>query len=122
MINIKDFYDVFYDLGLEFYTGVPDVSLKDFDLCIYASQSSRYFSGSQSKDDAFYKKNNIQNAIAPNAESAMAIAVGYYLATNKCPVVYMPNTCIGGAVNIINSTGRSKTLKFRALLPRKMVQ
>ena len=70
-LNPKDFYDLLSRNGVNFYTGVPDSLLKDF--CAYITDNSD-------------SKNHI---IASNEGSAIATAVGYHLATNKVPMVYL---------------------------------
>jgi phosphonopyruvate decarboxylase len=70
--------------GIDFYTGVPDSLLKQFLLCI---------------DD-----NKEKHIIAANEGNAIGIAAGYYLATNKIPLVYMQNSGLGNAINPLLST------------------
>ena len=70
-------------IGAEFYTGVPDSQLKALcDLLIDA-----------------YGTDPKRHVIAANEGNAVAMAVGYHLATGKIPVVYMQNS---GEGNIIN--------------------
>lgn len=96
MINAKEFYDVFYDLGIEFYTGIPDKKLVNFINGINASQSSYYAS---KNDKNTYKKSNVQHVPAAREDNAISIATGYHLATNGCPVVYMPNSGLWTSLN-----------------------
>lgn len=66
---------------INFFTGIPDSLLKDFNTCI----SSRC--------------NSENHVIASNEGSAIALASGYYLSTGKIPMVYMQNSGIGNALN-----------------------
>ena len=84
MIHSEYFYKALKSYGTDFFTGVPDSLLKSF--CAYI------------KDNA--GKNNI---ITANEGNAVGLAAGYYLATEKIPLVYMQNSGIGNAVNPIVS-------------------
>lgn len=68
------------DVGLTFFTGVPDSLLNDFCLALESSCG---------KD----------NIIAANEGNAIGIAAGHYIATGNIPVVYMQNSGIGNAMN-----------------------
>ena len=81
MVNQKYLFDSLKDMGLDFFTGVPDSLLNDF--CLYLCH---YFS-------------NEQHVMAANEGNAVAIAAGHYLATGHIPVVYMQNSGIGNATN-----------------------
>ncbi|MGL5152297.1 MAG: phosphonopyruvate decarboxylase [Clostridium sp.] len=85
MINPKIFLEELIKNEIEFYCGVPDSLLKDF--CAYV------------KDEVSKDK----NVIAANEGNAIGIATGYYLSTNKIPLVYMQNSGIGNTVNPILS-------------------
>ncbi len=78
MINIEYFYKLLTNYGTDFFTGVPDSLLKSF--CAYIADKDK-------------------NIIAANEGNAVAIASGYYLATEKIPLVYMQNSGIGNAIN-----------------------
>ena len=80
-IKPNDFFDQLASHGVEFFTGVPDSLLKEFCLCV---------------DDRVSDNKHI---IAANEGNAVAIASGYYLATNKLPLVYMQNSGLGNAIN-----------------------
>lgn len=85
MINVNKFYNILEKNSINFFTGVPDSTLKSF--CAYLEENS-----SQRK-----------NIIAANEGNALAIAVGYYLATKKIGLVYMQNSGLGNAVNPLTS-------------------
>ena len=71
MINCKFFYEKLNEIGIDFYTGVPDSLLKD--ICAYISDYSE----------------NERNIIAANEGGAIGLAIGYFMATSKIPLVYM---------------------------------
>lgn len=85
MIPCKDFYNLLIQYDIDFFTGVPDSTLKDF--CSYV----------------FDHTTEEQNIIAANEGNAIALAAGYYLATNKIGLVYMQNSGLGNAINPLTS-------------------
>lgn len=81
MIEQKKLFSALDNMGLDFFTGVPDSLLNDF--CLYLV-------------------NNLpdnQHVMAANEGNAIGIAAGYHMATGKVPVVYMQNSGIGNATN-----------------------
>ena len=80
-LDPADLYGLLKEKGMDFYTGVPDSLLKDF--CAYITDTAP-------KD---------KHVIAANEGAAIGLATGYYLATNKFPVVYMQNSGFGNAIN-----------------------
>lgn len=80
MIDIQNLIGNLNDIGLTFFTGVPDSLLNDFCLGLEATCG----------------KNNVMTA---NEGNAIGVAVGYHLSTDKIPVVYMQNSGIGNAMN-----------------------
>lgn len=81
MVNQEKLFNSLREMGISFFTGVPDSLLNDF--CLYLV-------------------NNIpdgQHVMAANEGNAVAIAAGHYLATGNIPVVYMQNSGIGNATN-----------------------
>jgi len=85
MINPKEFYEELRSQGIDFFTGVPDSSLKY--LCAYVTDNTD-------------KKNHI---IAANEGNAIALAAGKYLATKKIPIIYMQNSGQGNSINPLAS-------------------
>ncbi len=81
MISPKKFINELNKNNINFFVGVPDSLLKE--ICKYIS----------------YKYTDKKNVICANEGSAIAIATGYNLSTNKIPVVYMQNSGLGNAVN-----------------------
>ena len=96
IVNTKFFYDLLNKNGINFFAGVPDSLLKDF--CAYVADNS---------------KNHI---IAHNEGGAIALAVGYYLATGKIGLVYMQNSGQGNAINPLTSLADSEVYNIPMLL------
>lgn len=81
MIDPKVFFDTLKNRGIDFFTGVPDSLLKNFCSCLLSNVSKK------------------QNIIAANEGNAVGIGVGYHLATNKIPLVYLQNSGLGNIIN-----------------------
>ena len=81
MLNCKKFFELLVDGGIEFFTGVPDSLLKDFNAYIMDNV------------------NNNKHIIAANEGASIALSAGHYLATRKIGLVYMQNSGLGNAVN-----------------------
>ena len=78
-MNVKDFYDLLKENGVDCFCGVPDSLLKSF--CAYVTDNAR------------------NHTITANEGNAIALAAGHYLATSNPAVVYMQNSGIGNCVN-----------------------
>lgn len=81
MINTSSFYNSLVELGLEYFTGVPDSLLKD--ICGYITDNT----------------SAANNVITANEGGAVGLAMGYHLATGKVPIVYLQNSGLGNIVN-----------------------
>lgn len=81
MILPASFYNALSQKGVERFVGVPDSLLKAF--CAYVS------------DNAPAEL----HTIAANEGGAIALAMGYHLATDKIPLVYMQNSGLGNTIN-----------------------
>jgi phosphonopyruvate decarboxylase len=81
MIDVSRIYRLLSDNGIDFFTGVPDSLLKDF--CAYVTDNT--------PPD--------KHIIAANEGTAVGLAVGSYLATEKPALVYMQNSGMGNAIN-----------------------
>ncbi len=97
MVDVKKVYDTFIAKGVDFFTGVPDSLLQS--ICAYIT-------------DYTPKEKNI---IAANEGAAVGIAAGYYLASNKIPLVYMQNSGLGNAVNPLLSLVDERVYKMPML-------
>lgn len=85
MIAPNLFLDALGEANITFVTGVPDSLLKDICACI---------------TDNFAQD---QHVIATNEGSAIGLAIGHYLATQKPALVYMQNSGLGNTVNPLTS-------------------
>ena len=81
MVNQEVLFSSLQEMGIRFFTGVPDSLLNDF--CLYLC--------------SHYGKE--QHVMAANEGNAVGIAAGNYMATGNIPVVYMQNSGIGNATN-----------------------
>lgn len=81
MVDQKQLFDALQEVGINFFTGVPDSLLNNF--CLYMVQNIP----------------DGQHVMAANEGNAIAIAAGHYMATGNIPVVYMQNSGIGNATN-----------------------
>jgi phosphonopyruvate decarboxylase len=85
MIDPEKLYNFLKGKGIDFYTGVPDSVLKDFLQFVY-DHSSRE-----------------QHIITANEGLAIGLAAGYYLRSQKIPVVYLQNSGLGNIINPLTS-------------------
>ena len=83
---------------INFFSGVPDSLLKN--ICAYISDHAN-------------TKNHI---IAANEGNALAIGIGYYLATGKLPLIYMQNSGLGNIVNPLLSLSDPEVYSIPILL------
>jgi phosphonopyruvate decarboxylase len=98
MLTCKTFYQSLTDVGVHFYTGVPDSLLKEICACI----------------TELAKKDH--HIIAANEGAAIALATGSYLATGHLGMVYMQNSGLGNAVNPLLSLTDKKVYSIPMLL------
>ncbi len=92
------FYNLLKKNNIDFFTGVPDSLLKSFISCLTMHEDA---------------SNHI---ISANEGSAIGIAIGYNLATQKIPLVYMQNSGLGNAINPILSLADKKVYSIPMLL------
>lgn len=97
MIHVEKLLSVFKKNHINFFSGVPDSVLKNLSIKI---------------DKYSYKKHKI----AVNEGSAVAMAIGYYLATKKLACVYMQNSGLGNAINPLASIAHHKVYSIPLLL------
>jgi len=84
-INCALLFNSLRNNKVNFFTGVPDSLLKDF--CAYIADNA----------------DSREHIIAANEGGAVALAVGYHLATGKVPLVYLQNSGLGNMMNPILS-------------------
>ncbi len=82
MISCQNLFKIFKKNELDFFSGVPDSTFKDW---------MRFLDDENGR--------GLRNVIAVNECEASAIASGYHLATGKVGVVYMQNSGLGKVVN-----------------------
>ncbi|MDC1325991.1 phosphonopyruvate decarboxylase [Gammaproteobacteria bacterium] len=97
-IKPADAFERFKQEGVDFFAGVPDSLLKNF--CSFADKNL----------------DNDQHVITANEGSAIAISIGYHLATGKTPMVYMQNSGLGNAVNPLLSLADEKVYSIPMIL------
>jgi len=98
MIDASQFLELLIQKEMTYFTGVPDSLLKEF-------------------GNALDQNNNVKShVISPNEGTAVAVAIGYNLATNKIPVVYMQNSGLGNALNPLISLAHQLVYKIPMLL------
>lgn len=98
MISPHDFYNLLKKNEITFFTGIPDSLLKDF--CAYVA-------------DNVSSENHITPA---NEGSAIALASGYHLATEKIGLVYMQNSGQGNSTNPLTSLADPEVYSIPILL------
>ena len=81
MISTEYFFKNLLKARVEFFAGVPDSLLKN--ICSYITDNTS-------------PKNHI---IAANEGNALALGIGYHLASGKLPLIYMQNSGLGNIVN-----------------------
>jgi len=98
MLSCKKFYELLVDRGIDFFTGVPDSLLKDFNAYIMDNV------------------NNNNHIIAANEGASIALTAGHYLATKKIGLAYMQNSGLGNAINPLTSLSDSDVYGIPTLL------
>jgi phosphonopyruvate decarboxylase len=98
MIHPKDFFNKIGEKGINFYAGVPDSLLANF--CNYVNENS----------------NQENHIITANEGNAVALALGYHLATGKIAAVYMQNSGLGNAINPLVSLADPEVYKVPMML------
>lgn len=98
MISPQYFVESLKSIQIDFFTGVPDSLLKN--ICAYITDHLSFD----------------HNIIAANEGAAVGLATGYYLATNKIPLVYMQNSGLGNIVNPLMSLTDKEVYNIPILL------
>ena len=98
MIDPRKFVECLQSNSVEFYTGVPDSLLKEFCACLeQVPQAGRH-------------------VISANEGGAVALALGYHLATGKVPLVYLQNSGLGNIINPLLSLADAEVYSIPLLL------
>lgn len=95
MIDPLLFIEVLKRNDITFFSGVPDSILRGF--C-----------------DALASTN--ESVVAVNEGSAVALSVGYHLATGCIPLVYMQNSGLGNAINPLSSLAHKNVYSIPMIL------
>ena len=98
MIDPQEFIECLRSKGVEFFTGVPDSLLKEFCACLEHLPCAG------------------QHIISANEGGAVALALGYHLATRKIPLVYLQNSGLGNIVNPLLSLADAEVYSIPLLL------
>lgn len=98
MLSPKLFFEILLEQEIDFFAGVPDSILKSF--CAYVA-------------DHASKGNHI---ICANEGTAVGLAIGYHLATNKVALIYMQNSGLGNAVNPLLSLADREVYSIPVLM------
>ena len=90
MITPESFYRSLINSGIGFFSGVPDSLLKNF--CAYLQDHC----------------SDEEHVIAANEGNAVAMGIGYHLASNKVPLIYLQNSGLGNVINPLLSLADPK--------------
>jgi phosphonopyruvate decarboxylase len=85
MIAADKFNNCLLRADLDYFTGVPDSTLKEWLKLVFNNSA------------------NLTNRIAANEGAAISNATGYYLSTGKVGVVYLQNSGLGNCINPLTS-------------------
>lgn len=97
MIKVTDLVNTLKKNSVNFFTGVPDSILKELSIYLNPSKKSKH-------------------VIAVNEGSAVSIAIGYYLAKEKLPCVYMQNSGLSNAINPLISIADARVYSIPLVL------
>lgn len=89
MISVNEFHRELSALNIDYFTGVPDSTFKEWISYLDDNTSS------------------LINRIAANEGNAIAHCVGYHLTTGKVGIVYMQNSGFGNCINPLTSLADS---------------
>ena len=98
MIDPREFVELLQSNAVEFFTGVPDSLLKDLCGCLEHLPRAD------------------QHIVAANEGGAVALALGYHLATRKIPLVYLQNSGLGNIINPLLSLADEEVYSIPMLL------
>ena len=98
MINPSKFLTALRDMGVDFFSGVPDSLLKDFCACVS------------------HELTETSHVITANEGAAIGLSIGHYLGTGQIPLVYMQNSGLGNIVNPLLSLASSEVYSTPMLL------
>jgi len=85
MLNPELFFEVLTKNDIRFFSGVPDSLLKN--ICSFIMDHTELD----------------EHIIAANEGNALALGIGYHLATDKIPLIYLQNSGLGNIINPLMS-------------------
>jgi len=94
----QDFFTQLQNQGISFFAGVPDSLLKD--ICAYITDHAPLH----------------QHVICANEGGAVALGIGYHLATKKIPLIYLQNSGLGNMINPLLSLADEEVYSIPLLL------
>ena len=95
MINAEDIIKLLKSKDINFFSGVPDSVLKNLSNIL---------------------PDNKKHIISVNEGSAISLAVGYHLSTNKIACVYLQNSGLGNAINPLISIAHKQVYSVPLVL------
>ena len=98
-MDVGIFLDAIENIGITFFTGVPDSQLSSF--CDEIIRRYGVF--------------NARHIVAHNEGGAVALAAGHYMATGRVPCIYMQNSGLGNALNPVVSLAHAKVYSIPLL-------
>ncbi len=98
MIDPREFVECLQSNSVEFFAGVPDSLLKELCACLeQVPEAGRHI-------------------ISANEGGAVALALGYHLATRKIPLIYLQNSGLGNIINPLLSLADADVYSVPLLL------
>lgn len=98
MIDPQKFVECLQSSSVEFFTGVPDSLLKELCACLEQMPKAG------------------RHIISANEGGAVALALGYHLASGKIPLVYLQNSGLGNIINPLLSLADAEVYSVPLLL------
>src|SRR5690606_11694611 len=95
-IDSLEFYSYLQEVGIDFFSGVPDSLLQDLNNCILANSKNHF--------------------VMPNEGLAISLAGGYYTSTQKIPCVYLQNSGLGNIINPLMSLAHKNVYSIPMLV------
>ena len=97
MINPYELFKILKKNKIDFFSGVPDSVLKNFLNTVLLKKNKKHF-------------------VCVNEGSAVALAIGNYLASGKMGLVYLQNSGLGNALNPLISIADKRVYSIPMLL------
>ncbi len=98
MLDALSVLNIFKENEISFFSGVPDSLLKELNQAL------------------LYEVNPDNHLITVNEGTAISFGIGYHIATNKTPLIYMQNSGLGNAINPLTSLADPEVYSIPMLL------